>query len=144
MEREPKPRITWLEDEEGEHFRIKTEHGTFDIRPENTVICTFGDQYRKYDHLYRITEDNGDSYYGFRLHRERLEIKGFDFEQICAEMINREFDVVYEDVPNQEEIDAYNECKTEPTKRADTFEQIVKLAMINFDSAWKWYEGEWN
>lgn len=144
MEQPSEKTLHWLEDEDGYYFNLKTQSGVYDIRPENTAIFRFGDS--DLDHIYRITDDSGESFMGFRLYRYQLENLGYNFDQVSDDMMNREFDCIYDEEPNQEEIDAYINAGNAytPTPKTETLENLVALAMKDFEIKWKWYEGEWN
>jgi hypothetical protein len=140
MERGEQRRVHWFEDEDGYYYKIKTELGTYELRPEDTCIFKFSDEHRDLDHIYRVTEEREDSVFGFRLYRYQLENKGFNFDQVCLEMQEREFDECYEDYPNQEEIDAY-------IRAGNTYPIVKKLPsveveMLNFDAEFNYYLGE--
>lgn len=140
----PFKQINWLQDEDGYYFNIRTDTGIYDIRPENTAIFRFGNS--DLDHIYRITEDEGDRFMGFRLYRYQLEDKGYNFDQVCSDMMDRDFDSIYDEEPNQEEIDAYINAGNEytPTPKVDTIDNIVALAMKNLDTEWAYWGEEWS
>jgi hypothetical protein len=143
-ESEPQFRtINWLEDESGHYFNLKTQAGIYDIRPENTAVFQFGDP--TIDHIYRITDDSGESFMGFRLYRYQLDQLGYNFEQVCDDMTSKGFQLVYDEEPNQEEIQAYinagNEYEPEiktPTPMRTDAEAILQ----NYDKEFEYFLGE--
>lgn len=145
MERgEREPRITWYNDAEGYYFNIKTEMGVFELRDTDTAIFKFGDEHRDLDHIYRITGEDEERFMGFRIYRYQLEDKGFNFDQLCLEMRGNGFDEIYEDVPNQEEIDAYiNAGNTFPIVRKLP---DVEVILLKYDAEFEYYlgpDGDW-
>lgn len=139
-EQEPFKTINWLRDEDDYYFNLKTQSGIYDIRPENTAIFRFGDC--NLDHIYRITDDSGEQFMGFRLYRYQLEEFGYNFDQVCSDMMNRDFECIYEEEPNQEEIDAYINAGNEytPTRKLPS----VEVGLLNFDAEFNYYLGDEN
>lgn len=81
---------------------------------------------------------------GFRLYRYQLEDKGYNFDQVCSDMMDRDFDSIYDEEPNQEEIDAYINAGNEytPTRKLPD----VEVELLNFDAEFNYYlgdQGEW-
>jgi len=146
-ESEPFRQIGWLEDADGFLFNIRTEMGVYDIRPENTAIFQFGDPLL--DHIYRITGETEDCFQGFRIYRYQLENFGYDFSQVVDDMMGKGFDCIYDEEPNQEEIDAYVNAGNEypivdktPTPMRTDADAILQ----NYDAEFLYYlgaEGEW-
>lgn len=146
-ESEPFRRIGWLEDDGSSFFNIRTEMGVYDIRPENTALFQFGDPLL--DHIYRITGESETAFQGFRIYRYQLEEFGYDFNQVIDDMMSKGFQLVYDEEPNQEEIEAYINAGNEypivdktPTPMRTDADAILQ----NYDSEFEYYlgqQGDW-
>ncbi len=142
-ESEPFRRINWLEDEYGSLFNIRTEMGIYDIRPENTAIFQFGDQLL--DHIYRITGEEENCFNGFRIYRYQLENFGYDFDQVIDDMTHKGFQLVYDEEPNQEEIDAYiNAGNDYPIVEKTPILTNADAILQNYDAEFNYYLGDEN
>lgn len=146
-ESEPFRRIGWLEDESGHYFNIRTDSGVYDIRRSNTAIFQFGDPLL--DHVYRITGETENSFMGFRLYRYQLEEFGYKFDQVVDDMMSKGFDCIYDEEPNEEEIEAYINAgndypiaeKTPTPMRTD-----ADAILQNYDKEFEYYlgqQGDW-
>jgi hypothetical protein len=149
MEYEPQPekQICWQSDAESYYLKIRTEVGVYELRPTDTLIFRFDDENRDLDHIFRVTGEDENCLRGFRMYRYQLEEKGFNFDQFCLEMRQREFEEVYEAEPNQEEIEAYMKAgnkypiikKTEPIEidPLEHFEEEFNFYLGDDNGEWR-------
>lgn len=145
-ETEPKKfEFVWHKDAEGEFLRLKCNGESLEARNINTIMYLFPDQ-PKYDHIFVITEDEGDRWRGVHLFRGHIDkLAEGAFGNLCDQMFERDFEVAPDEEPSLEDIEIYNEyfgVRAIETTATDTIDEIVKVAMANIDAEIDYIEGE--
>lgn len=129
----------WKQDAEGDYITFKHEDGVAQMRPTNAIMYLFPDQ-PEYDHVFIITEDDGDSWQGIRLFRPMIDkLAPNAFGDLCDQMFARDFELAPGEEPSEEDIEVYRENFPEPVK---TIDELVRLAMRNIDAEIDYYLGE--
>ena len=144
MESEPKHNFPWQEMDSGEPYLVFKNNGNeFIVHRENTMMYLFP-EYPQADHIWISLGDYPDGREkGMRIWRSILdEIGDGVFNSLCDQMYDRGFDMADDEEPSPLDVKAYEEKYGEPLHKNGTIDQIVHLAMKNFDAEWAYIASE--
>ena len=143
-EQEPTYNFPWKYDNE-HYLSINSDYGNIEMRQSNTELYLFP-EYPEADHIFVFLEELEDgTSMGYRIFREHVDKLGKGaFAAIIDQLVEHGFDIADDEIPSESDIEAYETLFGRKLELRDPIDDIVLKAMANFDSAWKWYEGEWN
>lgn len=137
--------FSWQEDEEGQYLVFRYQDERLRVCSANTIMYLFPDQ-PQYDHIFVITDDEGDKWQGIRLFREHINILApTAFSDLCDQMFDRGFEVAPDEEPADDDIAIYNDTfgiETTAVDTTETIDKIVELAMAHIDAELAYWLGE--
>ena len=135
--------FSWQYDDEP-YVTIRNDEDKFDLRPSNTILYVFDELHSDADHIFRIVEDTGETYMGFRIWRSLVDkALGDDmFDNMCDELHEHGFDHADDTEPSEYDIKAWEDYTGLSYDCRPVIEIIVQKAVDGLDSEIAYYLGE--
>lgn len=144
VEREPQHQFPWQRDQQGEYLNIRSEHGLYEIRQENTLMYLFPDQ-PDADHIFIYSHEDEGAVYGARIWRIAFDdiLGAGAFGSLYDQMFDRGFEMAPDEEPSPLDIQSWENHFQREYVKPNPIDKIVELALRNFDDAWRYYSEEW-